>query len=52
MLEDIIDGLPKALEISPIKTHASHIRYREIKIKEKFAKLAEKLEVVHIQFFC
>ena len=49
MLEDIIDGLPKALEISPIKTHASHIR---IKIIEKFAKLTEKLEVVHIQFFC
>ena len=34
MLEDVISGLPKALEISPIRTHGSHIQAWRIHIKK------------------
>ena len=46
MLEDVISRLPKALEISPIKAHGSNIQARKVQIKEKLAKLEERLEVV------
>ena len=44
MLEDVISGLPKALEISPIRTDGPHIQARRIQIKEKLARLEERFE--------
>ena len=46
MLEDVVSRLPKALEISTIKTQGSNIQARKVQIKEKLAKLEERLEVV------
>ena len=46
MLEDVISKLPESLEISPIKTHGANIQARRIQIREKLAKLKERLEVV------
>ena len=44
--KDAISKLPESLKISPIKAHGANIQARRIQIKEKLAKLKERLEVV------
>ena len=51
MLEDVIDGLPKALEISPIKTHGTNLQSRQMQIKDKLAKLRERIEVQFTRYY-
>ena len=50
-LKSIIDGLPKAFDICPIKAHGSHAKDTQKQIRNKLARLQDRLEVVIIGYF-